>query len=802
MKSAKLVTLMSAISLGICAPVALADTAPKQAIVSSDIQASAYDLLRQHWASYYLGNSDLPMDAGIRQSIHAVNQQAQELLATVQLSDHGLWPDLVLDKTTSAGQQRLGRDLYSTYQRLFTLARAYRMPGGELAGDPKLQKLLVDSLTLLNQNYYHKGAAEWGNWWHWQVGIAKETGNLMVVLYDALPTALVQDYIAASRYFVPRPTHFSEGAGAPYSSTPTMFKSTGGNRTDNAQVVLIRGILDQNPQEISAGVAALSPVLPFVAKGDGFYPDGSFIQHKDLPYSGTYGQVMVEGLGLLLGLVANSPWQATDANLQKIYPLLLDAFAPLMVNGQMMDMVNGRAVSRVSGQNHRVGHAMLNAMLLYVEGAPEPYKTQLKSFIKGQLEQDQSGEFFRQPKFLSTHQLARAILDDPSVIARKMSSAHHQFADMDRVVHHRPGWSVAIAMHSERVGNYECMNGENLKGWYSADGMTYLYNGQQDHYRNFWPVVDPYRLPGTTVLDEKREPCSGQLSAQRNGRQGKMAWVGGSQLGDRGIAGMDFTNWNNQLQAKKSWFMLDDMVISLGAGIRNNSDAPALTTMANRRESDGVQVRLNGRSLSSGDQFKGQLQQLHIHDKRSGADIGYALLRPAQAEVARLCRQGDWSEVGADSGAVAGCFTTAVLPHDDSSDYAFATIPGADQQQLADFIRQPSIKVVANSDQVQAIEHAESGLLAVNFWGKGQAGMVTAHDPMSIMVESSGDQLEVALADPTRSWGKVSLAMDGEYELVDDPQDRISINAKGEVKADLSGLRGSSYRFTLKKIAG
>ncbi|KEI73341.1 polysaccharide lyase 8 family protein [Endozoicomonas elysicola] len=806
MKPSKIAVLMSALIMSTPGIALTSDTAtgnhPAVDSGVSIIQSGAYDTLRQRWAGYYLGDPELPMGEGIQKSIIDVNREAAELLSTLQLSGKGLWSDLVLDKETTSGQQRLGRDLYTTYQRLFTLARAYRMSGGELESNPELLQTLVNSLTLLNQNYYHKGAAEWGNWWHWQVGIAKVTGNLMVVLYDALPKDLVQNYISASRYFVVRPTHFSEGAGAPYSSTPTLFKSTGGNRTDNAQVVLIRGILDQNPEEIADAVAALSPVLPFVDKGDGFYPDGSFIQHKDLPYSGTYGQVMVEGLGLLLGLVADSPWQATDPELQKIYPLLLNAFAPLMVNGQMMDMVNGRAISRLHGQNHKVGHAMLNSMLLYVEGAPEPYKAQLKSFIKGQIEQDNSGAFFNHPKFLSTHQLARTILNDSSIPALAPRTAHRQFADMDRVVHHRPDWSFGIAMHSDRVGNYECMNGENLKGWYTADGMTYLYNAQQEHYGNFWPVVDPYRLPGTTVLDEKRGLCSGQLSAQRSGRQNRMDWVGGSQLGSRGTAGMNFTNWNNQLQAKKSWFMLDDVVISLGAGIRNKSEVPALTTMENRREGDLVQVTVNGHVLASGGQFNGELQQLHINDVKSGTNLGYVMLTPVPAEVSRLCRKGDWSDVGVNRGPVEGCFTTAVLPHDSGTDYAFAMLPGADQQKLDSFVRESSVNVLANNDQVQAIEHPESGLLAANFWEEGRAGVVTAYDPMSIMVEPSEDLIHVAVSDPTRSWGRVSFAMDGNLQLIADPEQRISFNEKGEIKADLSGLRGSSYQFTLRKVEG
>ncbi|MFQ8805082.1 MAG: polysaccharide lyase family 8 super-sandwich domain-containing protein [Alistipes indistinctus] len=45
---------------------------------------------------------------------------------------------------------------------------------------------------------------------------------------------------------------------------------------------------------------------------------------------------------------------------------------------------------------------------------------------------------------------------------------------MDRAVHKRPGFALGIAMSSNRIENYETINGENLCAWYTGDGMTYL----------------------------------------------------------------------------------------------------------------------------------------------------------------------------------------------------------------------------------------------------------------------------------------------------------------------------------------
>ncbi|MDA1380689.1 hypothetical protein PCI56_14345 [Plesiomonas shigelloides subsp. oncorhynchi] len=132
-----------------------------------------------------------------------------------------------------------------------------------------------------------------GNWWHWELGIPKDIHNILIVLYEQLPSELIQANTAATRYFTPLPTHLGAGPGADTSSNPKYRESTGGNRTDNSQVVLLRGVLDNNAAEINAAVTALSPVVEYVSTSDGFYTDGSFIQHYDIAYNGTYGNVLL-----------------------------------------------------------------------------------------------------------------------------------------------------------------------------------------------------------------------------------------------------------------------------------------------------------------------------------------------------------------------------------------------------------------------------------------------------------------------------------------------------------------------------
>ncbi|MFX3752211.1 polysaccharide lyase family 8 super-sandwich domain-containing protein, partial [Streptococcus suis] len=74
----------------------------------------------------------------------------------------------------------------------------------------------------------------------------------------------------------------------------------------------------------------------------------------------------------------------------------------------------------------------------------------------------------------------------------------------------KEGFNFALSLYSSKTQNYEDMNNENRKGWYTADGLVYLYNDDLSHYSNhYWATVDRYRLPGKTTTKDKREDGSG-----------------------------------------------------------------------------------------------------------------------------------------------------------------------------------------------------------------------------------------------------------------------------------------------------
>src|SRR5699024_6219238 len=131
----------------------------------------------------------------------------------------------------------------------------------------------------------------------------------------------------------------------------------------------------------------------------------------------------------------------------------------------------------------------------------------------------------------------------------------------------------------------------NKHGWHTADGMFYLYNGDTAQFdEGYWTTIDPYRLPGTTV--DTKQLADGAHQSVRSPQQ----WIGGSSNGEVASIGMylDKTKESMDLTAKKSWFLLDDQIINLGAAIQGTTDDSIETIIENRLLPDEYTLSING----------------------------------------------------------------------------------------------------------------------------------------------------------------------------------------------------------------
>lgn len=544
---------------------------PRAAAATDD---DPYDTLRRRWLDIALGTGYDPAAEPYASRLAETGARARAFQATMAPTPTSLWPGHPFDPPAG---------ITFGYGRLWTMTQAYVQQGTGSTGDKALLATVLRGLDHLSTTVYNPTTTRYGNWWEWQIGSPRLLMDITAALYDHLGTDRVTAACAAVDHFVP------DAMLGDYTGT-----STGANRVDLCRSVALRGILGRAPAKIALARDALSPVFPYVTEGDGLYADGSFVQHTWVAYSGTYGQVVLDGLGRLFTLLAGSPWEVTDPARQIVLDSVERAYAPLVHDGLVMDVVNGRAISRgylksddlhVMRSDHFHGQQLIAAMAVLAGGASDAERERWYARIKGWIARDTVTPVLTAPQFpVADLARLRAVADSP-VEAAPEPTGHHLFAAMDRAVHRGPAFTAGLAMASDRIAHYECGNGENPRGWHTGAGMlTWWANGagpdRSAQYTDwFWPTVDWYRLPGTTV-STKRLPdrAGGEWGAPKPDAR----WVGGTTDGAYAAVGQHLKGLGSTLEARKSWFFLDDEVVCLGAGITCADGVPVETVVDNR----------------------------------------------------------------------------------------------------------------------------------------------------------------------------------------------------------------------------
>jgi hyaluronate lyase len=730
--------------------------------------AGDMDDLRLRWRDTLVGGSNLNTSL----------VQVRSRLTSIQTTGRNNWTSLqkAADRPslwTDIARTNISADISSNYGRLRDMTVAWATPGQALYQDAGLLADILAGLDWMDAHRYNAKSIEYDNWWDWEIGTPAILVDTAILLYDQLSPDRLARYLAAVERFDSNP-----------SIMIVNTVSTGANLADKCKIALLRGVLVKDAAKITMAVKALTPVFAYVASGDGFYVDGSFIQHTRHPYTGSYGLVLLGDIANLLYLLAGSPWDVTDPARANVTFWQTDGFAPLLYKGAMMDMVRGRAISRNSSPDHAIGHSTIASLLRITQFAPDDEAAALRSAIKRWLIDDTSRDYSSNLP-LDLIGEARRILDDESIASADPPSSSRVYASMDRVLHLRPTWAAGIAMHSTRIYNYESINNENLKAWHTGDGMTYLYNDDLLQFADtFWPTVDVQRLPGTTVVAG---------STARQSQLGGSNAVGGTSLDGYSAAMMQLSPDGRQLSAKKSWFLFDDELVALGADIRataagktvetivENRRVPASATFAS--DPSGAWANLAG---SIGYYFPGNSAWQSLRDTRTGAwsDIN------AGGPVAKLSAQ--YQTLWFDHG---------VMPA--GAAYSYVLLPGKSADDTAAYAAAPAVQIVQNDAVAQAVTHSGLGIQAANFWApvaRPVAG-ITADAIASVMVHQSEGIINIAVTDPTQANNgtvHVEIGVAAESVISQDagvtvdqmsPTVRLSINVRG--------ARGKTFRAGL-----
>ena len=479
------------------------------------------------------------------------------------------------------------------------------------------------------------------NWWQNDIGVPSAVGDVLLLMQEDLsPSELAQGTAIMARAKIER---------------------TGQNKVWESGIVLVRAALVNDVVTAREARNAIVGEL-VVTTDEGVQPDFSFHQHGPDLQIGNYGLAYAGSFAQWAQVLRGTSFAIDDARLSVLRNYLVQGAAPFLWKDALDISACGRQLF------------------------PEAPAKKAKSYhtILGRL------------AAIDTAHAAQYQAATASV------SSNKHFWRSDIMVHRRPDYDLSVKMCSERVIGAECVNAENLSGYYLADGAMYVYQTGRE-YEDIFPVWDWRRVPGVTCpqaagplphlgIDNYRPPSS---------------FVGGVSDGTYGAAALDLHR--DGLTGQKSWFFFDHEVVCLGAGLRMDGGED-VTTSVNQCLLRGAVTVQDGdtvTALPTGRQTRSGLKWVQ-HD-----GVGYVFPEPMTVTVGGQAQSGSWKSVYSAGSAdtVTKDVFSLWIDHgpNPNSHYGYVVLPDASVSQVESYAAAPTVELLSNTAGLQAVRSKTSG---------------------------------------------------------------------------------------------
>lgn len=785
--------------------------------------AEDYGKIRQAWKESLIGK-DLVSEEGGAEVLEEINQEAEALWnAYVYKGQEECGGIPWAEDEGAKGNKNIpyeddAVEFRVSFKKVLSMCKAYAAEGGALYQNQDMLKDITNILDFLCGSCY-TAKSQTDNWWTWEIGIPKDLIPALILIYDGLTEEQVMAYTETLYFFQPDPFHegvintasthgqgYREAQGANIIDCSTTAVGLGALREDNELVYL--GMLASSQTFVIQNVEDSAQIA---ANGynSGFYPDGSYLDHIKVPYLGAYGIEFMKGGAKIPSLLAGTPWKYPEQVQDNLESYIVEGFGNGMYKGMMLDCLKGRSVSRPASSNQAAGREAMMIILQIVDSFSQEAKETTLSALKAWLEEDEGFiDSLVGAENMAIKKKAKEILEDTS-IQSNIAPVHKSYPLMDRVVHRTEDYLFALSMYSERIQNTEIMNDENRFGWHQNNGMTYIYDEDNQYTENYWNTVNPLRLPGTTVVPVNigTGKPDGSGFAQGGDFCSKESWVGGTSIGNYGVSGMSFSgetqgiagdapvSYAPDLKGKKSWFMFDDEIVCLGAGITNkNMELPVETTIENKklRKDGSNQLLVNGEKTEipvkeanvkelvertadvSGTSFE-QVNWAHLEGNQSVGTGYYFPEENTEIQVRRGQTTGSWKDVGTFEGESTENYLEMWVDHGqnpENASYSYVLLPETSAEETENYAQAPKVTILENSSEVQAVRHETLKITGINFWQEqgGSVDGITSDKAASVMLqETEQGTVKVSVSDPTmKNKGNIQLTF--EEEIADSIQ--------------------------------
>lgn len=651
---------------------------------------SSFSTIRQNVSNTLTGgslNSTQLNDSNIQTKIQSIVNSCTSNLRLFQAPTGGS-TFIFSDLTVNANKEPCS-SISNSYSRLVNIAIAVMTPGSPTIGHPAYNVYYNDAtlrgnvisaldwlytnwsspslwiLTGGSKNYpFVQDAAGNKNWFVYEVGIPLNVGNIMCLLYSYLTSTQLANWCDMVWFYNTVDNNATPKVVSPmncmYSNTWTDTLSTGANLAWKAQVFIVNGACCDSSTYVQSGVDAMASMFTFGVSDDGFWQDGSFVQHINFPYAYGYGRYQLDSQTFLMNIVNSTTYDITDKNKDNIYQFIYKCYEQGSWNVRIPQRATGREISRNGSNDKYILGTLCNIGGYLVPIAPDEHKIRIERMIK------QWGQANTSVNILSSSNIYQYTKIEPWYNDANITPRGDliSFKPMNKQLLpfvQRSKWAAGLSMSSTTIKSYESINSENVTGYNQGSGWLQIHTGDYDHYnKQYHPCVDPFRLPGTTTLN-------GVKIAQNTANVSNFA--GGVEQGQNGIVGYQFqpkydldrpvigvnnTYTTLSLSANKAYFYGDEFVVCMGNGLSSTDNVPVETIIENRRLLNGstptnaLSINNSTQSTSLGLNLSTSTNWFHMQGNTSGSmdqHIGVYFPTATTVKYKREQRVGKWRDM-------------------------------------------------------------------------------------------------------------------------------------------------------------
>jgi hypothetical protein len=290
-----------------------------------------------------------------------------------------------------------------------------------------------------------------------------------------------------------------------------------------------------------------------------------------------------------------------------------------------------------------------------------------------------------------------------------------------------------------------------MKGAFFNDGVTLIQQSGKE-YQNIEPLWNWTMLPGTTC-DTTLKPNSDAVFKTNN----TGLFTGLVSDGANGISAMDYQRLG--IKAQKSYFMINGILVALGAGIESPDMKNVVTTVN--------QCYYKGKVIKSTPNSGGP--QWVLHD-----NTGYLFLNNTIAKTTVKKHTGAWNTIDGASTAqvLTDSIFTLYVPQSTSNTYAYMVKPEATATNMAQVAKRNPIEVISNTAKVQAIQWGMTAMAVFYQPGllKFDAIQVETDKPCMLICKTTAGKQQLWVSDPSRSQTTINVSFNGKLHNVTLPK--------------------------------